>query len=328
MAPEVIKTSTFSKGSDVWSYGIVLWELLTGETPYKGINDMAIAYGVAMNKLNLHIPTTCPEDWRCLMEDCFRFDCHERPSFQSIMTRLDEVLSHSNLANIPDESFHLMQDDWRLEISDRMQEIRVKENELHNLEVNLVETQREQKMHEERLKQREAELAEREHTLLQRELNIMIHNTTTPTPKKRKGKFRKRLLKKEPSSYSSSMISGPSVPADGVKGKTWGPSTGSHTKQRPNIVDSQNRWKASSAPSLEKSPRNFASLPTVGTVPEAYEEFLYFHPSYSEYTLQYPYSPPARVMSPRMSIRLSYEKTVLVELPNATVPPVPGPVPY
>jgi len=68
MAPEVIKTSTFSKGSDVWSYGIVLWELLTGETPYKGINDMAIAYGVAMNKLNLHIPTTCPEDWRCLME--------------------------------------------------------------------------------------------------------------------------------------------------------------------------------------------------------------------------------------------------------------------
>ena len=45
-----------------------------------------------------------------------------------IKDRLDEVSSHSNLANIPDESFHLMQDDWRLEISDRMQEIRVKEN--------------------------------------------------------------------------------------------------------------------------------------------------------------------------------------------------------
>ena len=29
-----------------------------------GINDMAIAYGVAMNKLKLHIPSTCPEDWR------------------------------------------------------------------------------------------------------------------------------------------------------------------------------------------------------------------------------------------------------------------------
>jgi len=213
MAPEVIKTSKFSKGSDVWSYGIVLWELLTGETPYKGINDMAIAYGVAMNKLNLHIPSTCPEDWRSLMEDCWQFDCHHRPTFKSIIDRLD-VVAKSNLANIPDESFHLMQENWREEISDRLEEIRVKEQELHSLEVDLVETQREQKMKEELLKQREAELEEREMTLLQRELNIMIHQqqpqVTTPTPKKRKGKFRKRLLKKEPSTASNSMISGPS----------------------------------------------------------------------------------------------------------------------
>ena len=108
------------------SYGIVLWELLTGETPYKGINDMAIAYGVAMNKLNLHIPSTCPEDWRLLMEDCWRFDSHERPNFSAIISRLDEV-AHSNLANIPGESFHMMQDDWKEEISNRMQEIRFKE---------------------------------------------------------------------------------------------------------------------------------------------------------------------------------------------------------
>ena len=68
MAPEVIKTSTFSKASDVWSYGVMLWELLTGETPYKGIDDLAIAYGVAVNKLTLHIPTTCPVQWKNLME--------------------------------------------------------------------------------------------------------------------------------------------------------------------------------------------------------------------------------------------------------------------
>lgn len=68
MAPEVIKNSTFSKASDVWSYGVLLWELLTGETPYKGIDTLAVAYGVAVNKLTLPIPSTCPTPWRALME--------------------------------------------------------------------------------------------------------------------------------------------------------------------------------------------------------------------------------------------------------------------
>lgn len=74
MAPEVIKNSTFSKASDVWSYGVVLWELLTGETPYKGIDTLAVAYGVAVNKLTLPIPSTCPQPWRELMESKFFYN--------------------------------------------------------------------------------------------------------------------------------------------------------------------------------------------------------------------------------------------------------------
>jgi tRNA A-37 threonylcarbamoyl transferase component Bud32 len=68
MAPEVIKHSTFSKASDVWSYGVVVWELLTGEMPYKGIDSLAVAYGVAVNKLTLPIPSTCPALFRKLLE--------------------------------------------------------------------------------------------------------------------------------------------------------------------------------------------------------------------------------------------------------------------
>ena len=60
-----------------------------------------------------------------------------------------------------------------------------------------------------------------------------------------------------------------SVPAEGVKGKTWGPSSGSNNiKARPTIVDTHNRWKAISAPSLENLPRNLVNVPSVGTVPE------------------------------------------------------------
>ena len=50
------------------SYGVVAWELLTGETPYKGIENYAVAYGVAINKLTLPIPTTSPSDFRNLLE--------------------------------------------------------------------------------------------------------------------------------------------------------------------------------------------------------------------------------------------------------------------
>ena len=60
------------------------------------------------------------------------------------------------------------------------------------------------------------------------------------------------------------------VPADGVKGKTWGPSSGAgQTRVRPNIVDEsgESRW-SKSAPSLEKSAIRSATVPTVTSVPE------------------------------------------------------------
>ena len=50
-----------------YSYGIVVWELLTGETPYKGVDSLAVAYGVAVSKLTLPIPTTCPAAFKQLL---------------------------------------------------------------------------------------------------------------------------------------------------------------------------------------------------------------------------------------------------------------------
>lgn len=60
-APVVITSSSPS-------YGVLLWELLTGEVPFRGIDGLAVAYGVAMNKLALPIPSTCPEPFAKLME--------------------------------------------------------------------------------------------------------------------------------------------------------------------------------------------------------------------------------------------------------------------
>lgn len=48
-----------------------MWELLTGQTPYKGIDSLAVAYGVAANKLTLPIPSTCPQPFKELMEGMY-----------------------------------------------------------------------------------------------------------------------------------------------------------------------------------------------------------------------------------------------------------------
>ncbi|XP_042751223.1 mitogen-activated protein kinase kinase kinase 21 [Lagopus leucura] len=196
MAPEVIKSSLFSKGSDIWSYGVLLWELLTGEVPYRGIDGLAVAYGVAVNKLTLPIPSTCPEPFAKLMKECWEQDPHIRPSFAIILEQLTAI-EGAVMTEMPQESFHSMQDDWKLEIQQIFNELRTKEKELRSREEELTRAALQQKSQEELLKRREQQLAEREIDVLERELNIMIFqlNQEKPNVKKRKGKFKRSRLK-------------------------------------------------------------------------------------------------------------------------------------
>lgn len=52
----------------IFSYGVVVWELLTGKIPYEGFNFAAILYGVGHNLLKLPIPESCPTEFKDLLQ--------------------------------------------------------------------------------------------------------------------------------------------------------------------------------------------------------------------------------------------------------------------
>ncbi len=53
LAPEVIRAEDASEKVDIWSYGVLLWELLTCEIPYRGLEPASIIFGIGSAKLSL-----------------------------------------------------------------------------------------------------------------------------------------------------------------------------------------------------------------------------------------------------------------------------------
>ncbi|KAM7488553.1 hypothetical protein LguiB_026037 [Lonicera macranthoides] len=90
MAPELLNGSSnrVSEKVDVFSFGITMWEILTGEEPYANMHCGAIIGGIVNNTLRPPIPERCDPEWRKLMEDCWSPDPSARPSFTEITNRL------------------------------------------------------------------------------------------------------------------------------------------------------------------------------------------------------------------------------------------------
>ncbi|KAL1200446.1 putative serine/threonine-protein kinase SIS8 [Cardamine amara subsp. amara] len=95
MAPELLSgsSSKVSEKVDVFSFGIVLWEILTGEEPYANMHYGAIIGGIVNNTLRPTVPNYCDPDWRMLMEQCWAPDPFVRPSFPEIARRLRTMSS-------------------------------------------------------------------------------------------------------------------------------------------------------------------------------------------------------------------------------------------
>uniref|UniRef100_A0A6I8ND70 receptor protein-tyrosine kinase n=1 Tax=Ornithorhynchus anatinus TaxID=9258 RepID=A0A6I8ND70_ORNAN len=91
-APEAIAFRKFTSASDVWSYGIVMWEVVSyGERPYWEMTNQDVIKAVEEG-YRLPSPMDCPAALYQLMLDCWQKDRNSRPKFEEIVSMLDKLI--------------------------------------------------------------------------------------------------------------------------------------------------------------------------------------------------------------------------------------------
>ncbi|XP_041768551.1 mitogen-activated protein kinase kinase kinase 13 isoform X1 [Anopheles merus] len=149
MAPEVIRNEPCNEKVDIWSYGVVLWELLTGEVPYKNVDSSQIIFGVGNNSLYLPIPDTCPEGFKLLIKQCWSAKPRNRPSFKIILTHLDiagrELLQACEKGQY--ELYYQTQRSWREDIRSHMQKLTSNGMDIQKHEQDLIQKRKDEWKH-------------------------------------------------------------------------------------------------------------------------------------------------------------------------------------
>uniref|UniRef100_UPI00358F8097 ephrin type-A receptor 4-like isoform X2 n=1 Tax=Myxine glutinosa TaxID=7769 RepID=UPI00358F8097 len=96
-APEAITLRKFTSASDVWSFGIVMWEVMSyGERPYWDMNNQEVIQAIDEG-YRLPTPMDCPIALHHLMLDCWQKEHANRPSFTQLLAYLEKLLQTPSL---------------------------------------------------------------------------------------------------------------------------------------------------------------------------------------------------------------------------------------
>ncbi|XP_073974449.1 tyrosine-protein kinase Abl isoform X2 [Rhodnius prolixus] len=96
-APEGLAYNKFSTKSDVWAFGILLWEIATyGMSPYPGV-DLTEVYHMLEKGYRMECPPGCPPKIYDLMRQCWQWEPQDRPTFQEIHHALENMFQESNI---------------------------------------------------------------------------------------------------------------------------------------------------------------------------------------------------------------------------------------
>lgn len=90
-APETIAGNVSSVESDVWSFGILIWEVYSrGKEPYESLSDVQITT-LLLDEERLTKPKDCPDGLYALMLDCWKTDSAQRPSFAILGINMQQL---------------------------------------------------------------------------------------------------------------------------------------------------------------------------------------------------------------------------------------------
>uniref|UniRef100_A0A3B3Q390 Focal adhesion kinase 1 n=1 Tax=Paramormyrops kingsleyae TaxID=1676925 RepID=A0A3B3Q390_9TELE len=93
MAPESINFRRFTSASDVWMFGVCMWEILMyGVKPFQGVKNNDVI-GRIENGERLAMPPNCPPTLYSLMTKCWAYDPSKRPRFSELKTQLCTILA-------------------------------------------------------------------------------------------------------------------------------------------------------------------------------------------------------------------------------------------
>ena len=91
-APEVLKSLRYTNSADVYSYGIVMWEVAARRDPYGGMPPFQVVFAVGNSGMRPDVPDDCPSPIAELMRECWQEAADSRPSFEQIVCRLHQLV--------------------------------------------------------------------------------------------------------------------------------------------------------------------------------------------------------------------------------------------
>lgn len=94
MAPEALFHRVYTTQSDVWSFGILLWEIMTlGGTPYPSVPSVEKLFQLLRQGHRMEKPPCCSLEIYVLMRECWSYNPNERPNFCELVDDLDRILT-------------------------------------------------------------------------------------------------------------------------------------------------------------------------------------------------------------------------------------------